>query len=313
MKTRLICCLLVLVLPANRLALGEDAKPKAEATKPVPLNPQKTVLLDRADKCVIVKTNVVLREGTLEMLLCKKQTKEHETILSVDANAYIIHSALLALGADAGKTVRYENETFYPPTGEKLDIFATWTDKNDKIHRVNVKTWIRRAIHRFYVAEMDALPKGVTLPKDGELRYDAKIKELYWYGPMSAEQRDRFLKMSDDETFQAAIRRFFAESQPKQMDAEWVFCGSGFYVVPEGPDKGKRIYQAEGGDLICVANFATAMIDINEESSASGSTNLLYEAWTERIPPEETAVTLEIIPKGKLEEKKTKGSDGEAR
>ena len=234
------CCFLSMMLSLFPLIGRADDKLKTSAAKPVPLNKQKTVLLDRDDKQIIVKTKVVLREGTLEMLLCKQQTKEHESILSVDADAYMIHSGLLALGAEAGKPVRYENETFYPPTGEKLDIFATWTDEKDKIHRVNVKTWIRRAIHRFYVAEMETLPKGVTLPKGGELRYDPKIKELYWYGPMTEKQRDEFLKMTDNKPFQAAIRRFYEESQPRQMDAEWVFCGSGFYVVPEGPDKLER-------------------------------------------------------------------------
>ncbi|WP_166831505.1 YdjY domain-containing protein [Thalassoroseus pseudoceratinae] len=303
LKTHFAWMMLILISSTAPRIHAEETQRDAEPAKPVPLNKQKTVLLNRADKQIIVKTKVVLREGMLEMLLCKKQTKEHESILSVDADAYVIHSGLLALGAEAGKTVRYENEKFYPPTGEKLDIFAIWTDENDKIHRVNVKTWIRRAIYRFYVADLEALPKGVTLLKTSELRYDAKIKELYWYGPMTEEQRDEFLKMSDDKTFQAAIRRFFKESQPRQMDADWVFCGSGFYVVPDGPDKGKRIYQAESGDFICVANFATAMIDVGVESSASGSGNLLYEAWTERIPPKDTIVTLEIIPQGKSKKK----------
>src|SRR5205085_5120746 len=50
---------------------------------------------------VIVGATVVLREGSfgLECLMCRKQTKEHESILAADADAMTIHGTLLAAGA----------------------------------------------------------------------------------------------------------------------------------------------------------------------------------------------------------------------
>jgi hypothetical protein len=77
----------------------------------------------------------------------------------------------------------------------------------------------------------------------------------------------------------------------KAMTENWVFAGSGFWV--EG---GQKTYQAEGGDFICVANFATAMLDIPVESSQANQM-LTYRAFTERIPPLETPVTLLLTPK----------------
>ena len=70
--------------------------------KLIPLNKQHTVLLDRAGNKLLLRAKVVLRDGILEMLCCPKQTKEHESILAVDAKAFIIHAGLLALGAKPG-------------------------------------------------------------------------------------------------------------------------------------------------------------------------------------------------------------------
>ncbi len=76
------------------------------------------------------------------------------------------------------------------------------------------------------------------------------------------------------------------------MTEPWVFAGSGFWVEPAG----EKRYQAEGGDFICVSNFATAMLDVAVESSQANHM-LMYRAFTERIPPLETPVTLVLTPK----------------
>ncbi|HEY2249498.1 MAG TPA: YdjY domain-containing protein, partial [Planctomycetaceae bacterium] len=121
---------------------------------------------------------------------------------------------------------------------------------------------------------------------------DNKLKELSWYGPMTVEHKVEFLALSDDKAFQAMIESFFEQSQPRDMEADWVFAGSQIYKDEE---TGKEHYLAEDGDLICVANFGSAMIDVASNSSAENS-DLNFEAWTDRIPPKGTPVTLELIP-----------------
>jgi hypothetical protein len=74
----------------------------------------------------------------------------------------------------------------------------------------------------------------------------------------------------------------------RQLDAEWVFAGSGFW---RDPADGKDHYQADGGDMICVSNFPTAMLDLPIESSESNEA-LLFEAFAGRVPPRGTAVEL---------------------
>lgn len=99
-----------------------------------------------------------------------------------------------------------------------------------------------------------------------------------------------------------------AEGAKKKMDARqwlrnvrtgeplkfpWVFGGSGFWTDPAD---GKQYYQAEEGDFICISNFSTAMLDLPIASPQQNAA-LLFEAFTENIPPDETKVLLILKPK----------------
>lgn len=79
----------------------------------------------------------------------------------------------------------------------------------------------------------------------------------------------------------------------KAMTYPFVFGGSTFWTDPEN---GKKFYQAEGGDFVCVSNFGTAMLDIPVKSSQSNE-ELEFEAFTEKIPPLGAPVRLIFKPK----------------
>lgn len=289
----------LLVFTATCAVRAADEAPKTGATgeqaekgdKLVPLNKQGTVLVDSVGKRILLKSKVVLREGQLELLCCLKQTKEHEAILSVDTKAYVVHAGLLAIGAVPGKPVEFVPE-YKAPTGQKIDIFLNWTDDKGKPHRVPAQNWVRNAIHRFYVEKLERFPPEIKLPEDSTLRWAAKDKEVLWFGPMTAKQRDELLGWSKDKAYQKAIESFYKQSQPKQMEATFVFAGSGFF---EDEQTKQKIYRAEDGDLLCVANFASATIDVAVKST-SGNEDLMFEAYTDRIPPRDTEVTIELIP-----------------
>ncbi|MEE2938259.1 MAG: YdjY domain-containing protein, partial [Planctomycetota bacterium] len=78
----------------------------------------------------------------------------------------------------------------------------------------------------------------------------------------------------------------------KQLDSDWVFAGSGFW---KDPSNGREYYRADSGDMICVSNFSTAMLDIPVASSADAS-SLLYIPFTKRIPERGTPVRLVFVP-----------------
>lgn len=80
----------------------------------------------------------------------------------------------------------------------------------------------------------------------------------------------------------------------KAMSAPWVFAGSRFV---QDETTGERFYLADtNGDLICVANFPSAVLDVPVASTDSDA-GLMFDAFTENIPPRGTPVTLVLTPK----------------
>jgi hypothetical protein len=275
--------------PAPPTAVSLQVEPEASAR---PLNPKGTVLLDTVNKKVVLRGQLCMREGLLEMLVCKAQTKEHESVISIDADAYVIHAALMALGAKPGTPVKFQPE-YAPPTGQKIDIYVGWTDEFGRPQRYPAQKLIRKVTQRYYTAVLDPLPKDLKIDNRGDLRYDTVTKELIWFGRMYEVQKQALLARSADKAYQKLIEQFFAQSQPQELDAEFVFAGSGFYKQKDGT----QYYMAEAGDIICVANFGDAMIDITLRSSADNA-GLMFEPYTERLPNRRTAMTIELVPVG---------------
>ncbi len=134
---------------------ADPDKPEAKDAEPLPpaplvdpknehkeLNKDKTLLLemapDPADKSkkkavrVLVASEVCLREGPLEVLMCKKNTKEHEAIVRTDIDARFIHAALVAAGAKPGSPVQFVDPktgdaAYKPASGQKIRVNVHYT------------------------------------------------------------------------------------------------------------------------------------------------------------------------------------------
>jgi len=97
---------------------------------------------------VLVDSIVVLREVGgigLECLVCKKGTKEHESILATEAKAKEIHAALEACRAKAGHPFKYEEKKFIAPTGTPIRITLRYEDKDKKVVEVSAREWVQNA------------------------------------------------------------------------------------------------------------------------------------------------------------------------
>jgi len=79
----------------------------------------------------------------------------------------------------------------------------------------------------------------------------------------------------------------------KQLDQDWVFGGSQLHPDPDNPQK--KVYLANYGDLVCVCNMDTAMLDLPIRSPKRFD-DRIYHAFTERIPPIGTKVELILEP-----------------
>jgi len=74
----------------------------------------------------------VLARGALEVFLCKKGTKEHEAIVRLDADAQIVHAALVAAQAKPGTPTRFvdpktEQPRYQAATGARINVLIHYT------------------------------------------------------------------------------------------------------------------------------------------------------------------------------------------
>ena len=94
----------------------------------------------------------------------------------------------------------------------------------------------------------------------------------------------------------------------KPLETDWVFAGSSFW---RDEATGEEYYQADGGDLVCVSNFPTAMLDLPIASSQSNEA-LLFEVFDSRVDPESKELTAAIekaLEKAKPETASSKKTD----
>jgi hypothetical protein len=96
------------------------------------------------------------------------------------------------------------------------------------------------------------------------------------------------------------------EKTKAPLAIDWVFAGS---VIYEDPITKKPAYAADEGDLITVANFASAILDLPMASSANDAERT-FSARTEKIPPLGTEVFMVLGP---LREARTPKSNPGAR
>jgi len=120
----------------------EEAPPIPDTFKA--LNKGKTIFFEKqADgtKLVHLLSEVCLREGPLEVLLCKNNTKEHESILRMDADAREIHFALIVAGATPGSPVKFVPK-YTAATGTKIKVSLTYREKG-KVKTAMAGEWIK--------------------------------------------------------------------------------------------------------------------------------------------------------------------------
>jgi hypothetical protein len=206
----------------------EPSKPAAKPaeTKKVKAGKNVTVEIQGDKRRVLIDAVVCLREGQLEMLMCRRQTKEHEAVLAAEVDARDIHKALVLAGAEPGSPVQFAPK-FKPASGPVIKVTLQYEDKG-KVVTVPGQKWVR----------------------------NAKTK--------------------------------------KDMDLDWVFAGSRF--VPNEEDRSKPdYYLANEGDLLCLCNLESALMDLPVESPKALAERF-YEANTDNIPERDTKVTVILEP-----------------
>jgi hypothetical protein len=128
-----------LILSSGARPASAQAPPREQAAaKPARKNFQLPgLVIDFQKRCVDIEATICLEEGLLELIACKKGSKEHESIVAVDARAMHIHTALLLLGANNGSPAMMkpidEQQTGWvhvPPRGDPVDVYLLLPEEN---------------------------------------------------------------------------------------------------------------------------------------------------------------------------------------
>src|SRR5215213_6777322 len=106
------------------------------------LSKEYPIWIDPQERTVIVEGQISLREGMLEMFACTRNTKEHESIISANTKAYLVHTGLVALGAEPGHPVRFQPQ-FMPPTGTEIEVLVRYPDEKGKLQTARAQDWIK--------------------------------------------------------------------------------------------------------------------------------------------------------------------------
>jgi len=104
------------------------------------------------DRRVDVEATVCLNEGMLELVACTKGSKEHESLVTIEARPMHVHAALLALGARNGQPATSrpmdEQETRWihlPPHGDPVKVSLVLRDpKGEKVEH-SISEFVRRS------------------------------------------------------------------------------------------------------------------------------------------------------------------------
>ncbi len=98
--------------------------PKPVTSKKAAMNKAGTLFLETftdGRRRVLVDAEVCLREGPLELLMCRNGTKEHEAILHTPVDARDIHTVLVVAKAKPGSPVKYSEEGADVYSGQRHD------------------------------------------------------------------------------------------------------------------------------------------------------------------------------------------------
>jgi len=105
--------------------------------------------LDLDNRRITLQAQVCLREGLLELLVCRRNSgRTHESILQTSAVPSDVHAALLALGLSPGVPARWislpDGEwQAIPPRGGLLAITLRWADVTGEVHQRPADEWLK--------------------------------------------------------------------------------------------------------------------------------------------------------------------------
>ena len=164
--------------PGARPAPAPPPKKKAAPARKVQIARNIFLEIQGQKRRVVVSASICLQKGALELLMTRKDTKEHEAVLTADVDARQLRVALEAAGAKPGAPVRFD--PYKPASGQVIKITVEFEQKG-KVVSLPAQQWVRDARTRkamahdwvFTGSRLVANPldrdKPIFLANDGDL------------------------------------------------------------------------------------------------------------------------------------------------
>lgn len=167
-------CVLASPIFAQAPASTPAPVPASQPGAVVPFQPG--IRIDWANRQVEVDAKVILREGLLELFACSPRTREHESIVVIQARPLHVFHALGLIGLEPGHPIRYDPQTrrVEPARGDAVEIDVR-CEVDGKTATVPIETWMRekgadRPLERqpWRFAGSVPLPDRDAIEADGE-------------------------------------------------------------------------------------------------------------------------------------------------
>lgn len=169
-----VCVFSIIAVFLFQPLFAED-KPAAEGLEKVPADLTEKIrvifphiTIHAVERRVDVEAVVCLEEGFLELIACGRDSKEHESVIMVEAKPSHIHAALLLIGAQAGNPAmrkpldeegtRWEN---LPPQGQPIKVSLVFTKEGEKPMERPISNFIAPSIN----------PPGLREASGGENKF----------------------------------------------------------------------------------------------------------------------------------------------
>ena len=141
--TAILLCLLAWS-SAGAAQTTAPARPVEAATRPAIIDYQRGIRINWKDRQVEVQGQVVLRQGALELFACSPLTREHESIVCINARPLHLFQALGLIGLTPGHPSSFNPATgrYTPAEGDPVEIDVQYL-ANGQLRREPIERWMR--------------------------------------------------------------------------------------------------------------------------------------------------------------------------
>lgn len=134
------------------------------------------VRIDWESGVVEIDARVVLRDGLLELLACSPNTREHESILRIEARPLHVFQALGLLGLEPGHPARWDPDTQrgVPASGPPLEVRIRYPAGEAGTREVAAHEWLLDAPSGEPIGPLSWVFSGSLFDQEGRLAADSE-------------------------------------------------------------------------------------------------------------------------------------------